>query len=299
MSTGEVHVDGTRLTYELRIPSYEAAHVAKPETALLDAVTFRSGGQTGTPTQKSCREEAGTFVCVAAYQFSAPVDTLTVECRLAAITVPNHVHLMRAFQGGHSDQAAFDASFTKSELRFRPPSEVEQRLRDAGAGMWRALAGILQMLFLATLVLAARNGVELVRLGTMFLAGQVAAYTATPLLGIWLSPRFLEAAAALTVAYLAAEVLLFPQAGARWAVAAVLGMIHGLYFAMVLGAANYHAIPFLSGVIAGEIAIAVLLWVAARVMSRFSRATQLPWERAFASALLAVGIGWFFLRLRS
>ena len=202
-------------------------------------------------------------------------------------------------RAGDSDQAAFDASFTKSELRFQPPSEVEQRLRDAGAGMWRALAGILQMLFLATLVLAARNGVELVRLGTMFLAGQVAAYTATPLLGIWLSPRFLEAAAALTVAYLAAEVLLFPQAGARWAVAAVLGMIHGLYFAMVLGAANYHPIPFLSGVIAGEIAIAVLLWVAARVMSRFSRATQLPWERAFASALLAVGIGWFFLRLRS
>src|SRR5204862_7132199 len=58
MSTGEVHVDGTRVTYELRIPSYEAAHVAKPETALLDAVTFRSGRETTAPVQRSCREEA-------------------------------------------------------------------------------------------------------------------------------------------------------------------------------------------------------------------------------------------------
>ena len=36
ISTGEIRLDGPTAVYELRIPMYEAARAANPQTALLD-----------------------------------------------------------------------------------------------------------------------------------------------------------------------------------------------------------------------------------------------------------------------
>jgi hypothetical protein len=299
MSTGEARIEGTRMTYELRLPSYEAAHVTHPETALLDALQFRSGGAAARLVGRSCRQDSGTFICAGSYEFPAPVDSLDVECRLPSITVPNHVHLLRAYRGDHTDQAAFDASFSSAQLRFRPPTELERAARDLGAGFWRAAAGPAQLLFLLALILAARGRREMISLGLMFAAGQVLAAIAAPAFGVWLSPRFLEAAAALTVAYLAVEILALPDAGARWLVAGVLGVIHGLYFAMMLAAGDWNRMLFLIGVLVGEAAVAGLLWALASLLRRRTPLPRFRWQSAFASVLLVIGLGWFALRLRS
>ncbi len=114
-------------------------------------------------------------MCAADYEFAAPVDSLDVECTFYAVTVPNHVHLLRVENGGKRDQALFDISFPRATLRFRPPTAMETAVTQAGGGFMRALGGAAQMLFLASLVLAARSRRELILLAAMFLAGQTAA----------------------------------------------------------------------------------------------------------------------------
>jgi len=104
-----------------------------------------------------------------------------------------------------------------------------------------------------------------------------------------------EAAAALTVAYLAVEILLLPEAGARWAVALVLGGFHGLYFALFLRTSEYAALWVLGGAIAAEVLVlAALAWLFARAGRVLVRLRPVP---VSAGVLLATAMTWFFVRM--
>jgi hypothetical protein len=299
MSSGDLTVDGARAHYELRMPLYEMAHVADPAHGLLDRIRFSSGGREAQRVAQSCQtnQADGVYVCTADYDFGAPVEQVDVECTLHAVTVPNHVHLLRAEMAGKRDQAVFDLSFTRATLRFRPPTPMETTATESGAGFIRALGGMVQLLFLAVLVLAARSRGELLALAAMFLAGQIISALAMPHTGWQPAARFVEAAAALTVAYLAVEILLLPKAGARWLVAGVLGAFHGLYFHLFLQTTGYRPGFVLAGAAAAEVmAIAIFALVFSR-LKRMARALH-PVEVS-ASALLAFGMVWFVLRLRN
>jgi hypothetical protein len=290
MSTGEATLKGSQLDYELRMPMYEVAHISDPEPALFANIHFYGGGDEARLVKQSCRENEGNLVCQGTYLFPTDVDHFQVKCTFAAITVPNHVHLLRAVNGTLNDQAAFDASFTNADMRFRPPTLAESVMREAGAGFWRALAGPAQILFLIALLLAARSWRDLGLLFGMFAAGQLAAALLVNPLRLGISPRFIEAAAALTIAYLAVELLLIPNAGGRWIVTGVLGLFHGVYFSMLFAAGDYRPGLFLAGAISAEAIVASLAWLGVR---------RLPYQRAFSSVLLAIGFGWFLLRMKS
>ena len=299
MSSGDLTVEGARAHYELRMPLYELAHVADPAHGLLDRIHFSAGGREAARVAQSCRTDQpdGVYVCTADYDFGAPMDRVDVECTLTAVTVPNHVHLLRAEMAGKHDQAVFDLSFTHATLRFRPPTPLETAATESGAGFIRALGGLVQLLFLAALVLAARSRRELLALTAMFLAGQIASALAMLHTGWTPAPRFVEAAAALTVAYLAVEILLLPKAGARWLIAGVLGGFHGLYFHLFLQTTGYQPAFVLAGAgVAELIAIAVFALLLSRI-TRFARALH-PVQIS-ASALLVFGMAWFVLRLRN
>jgi hypothetical protein len=298
MSSGDLTVEGARARYELRMPLYEIAHVQNPERALLNHIVFSSAGRAAKLVAKDCRADStrDVYLCSADYEFAAPVESIEVECSFYAITVPNHVHLLRAEMHGKHDEGIFDSTFTHTKLRFRPPSPAEIVMMQSGAGFVRALAGIVQVLFLAALVLAARGARELAALAAMFLAGQAACVLIMPYTAWQPAPRFVEAAAALTVAYLAVEILLLPQAGARWLVAAVLGGFHGLYFHLFVQTTGYGAGLVLAGAAVAEVlAVAVLALVFSRV-GRVAKALR-PVQVA-ASGLLVFGLVWFAMRLR-
>ena len=279
MSTGELRVDGPTAVYELRIPMYEVAHVANPETALIDHLRFAGAHRTSS----ACHVEEDTYVCIAKYEFPALIDRLNVECTLFAITVPNHVHLLHATQGPNSDEAVFDQSLTRAEIRFHPPSRFEILTRDAAAGIWRAIAGP-SALFLLILILAARSGREALLLAAMYLLGEWLMRPLAPRIPWQFSPRFVEAAMALTVAYLALEILMLPNAGKRWLIVFALGLFHGLYFAAFPPA-------YLAGAAIMQcLAIALLVWLILRWATPLMR-------RAGAVALLVVGLGLFASRL--
>lgn len=279
LSTGELRVDGPLAVYELRMPMFEVAHVANPETALIDHIRFDNAHRVSA----KCHEEDGTYVCIANYEFPGLVDRLDVECTFYQITVPNHVHLLNAVQGANRDQAIFDQSFPRAEVRFHPPSRTELFVRELGAGLWRALASPVA-LFLLSLVIAARSGREAVLLMAMYLIGEWLVRPIGPRIPWQLSQRFIEAAMALTVAYLAIEILMLPAAGKRWAVVFVLGLFHGLYFAA------FPATYLAGAAIVQAALVAVLVIVAARWATPALR-------RAGARVLLIAGLGWFVTRL--
>jgi hypothetical protein len=292
MSTGDLRVTGASARYELRIPLYEVAHVRDPERAFFEHIHFRGAGGEARLTGHSCSTQEATYVCAGDYQFPAPPDAVTIECTFASITVPNHVHLLRAYKDNKSDQAVFDLSFTSAEVRFRPPTAFEKAVRETAAGFLRALEGAAPLLFLAALVLAARTRQELAALAGALLGGELAAILLAPVLRIELSPRFIEAAAALTIAYLALEVVLLPQSRTRWVVVAVLGLFHGMYFASFLSGSGYGPAWFFAGVAAAQVLVIGGLGLASRPILNVRRVVPVA-----ASLLLCAGLGWFFLRL--
>jgi HupE / UreJ protein len=299
MSSGDLTVEGARAHYELRMPLYEVAHIKDPDRSIFDNIHFSSGLREARLVAKSCNTDTAgdSYLCTADYEFAAPPDWIDVTCTYHSITVPNHVHLLRAAMGGKLDQAVFDYSFSRAVLRFRPPTPLEMAVTETGAGFIRAWGGIVQVLFLAALVLAGRGVKELLALVAMFLAGQIASVLLMPHVNWQPAPRFVEAAAALAVAYLAIEILLLPQAGARWLIALVLGAFHGLYFHLFIQSTNFHAGWVLTGAALAELIAIAVLWLAFSRISRIARALR-P-VQVSACALLAFGMVWFFLRLRS
>jgi hypothetical protein len=299
ISSGDLIIRGTLAHYEFRLPLYEMPHVANPAQSLFAHIVFSNGGRPAQLLNSSCRQDAahGAYVCTADYQFAAPVDSLDVECTFPAVTVPNHVHLLRVENGGKHDQSVFDISFPRATLRFRPPTALETAIAQTAAGVLRALGGAVQILFLASLVLAARSRRELILLAAMFLAGQIAAAIVVPLTA-WQPPaRFVEAAAGLTIAYLAVEILVLPKAGMRWLIVAVLGAFHGLYFELFLRTTGYRAFYVLSGAVFAEIALIAILAVLFSYLAKPLAAIKpVP---VCASALFVTGMAWFFLRLRN
>lgn len=289
MSTGDAIVNGNHVEYTLRMPLYEVAHTEHPETALFQHIHFTSAGHAARTETRECHPDAphDTFLCAAYYEFPAPVDSLEIECTFYAVTVPNHVHLLRADKNGKPDQAIFDYTFTHANLLFRPPTAFETAIRQGAAGAVRSVSGAIQILFLISLALAVRSRGELAALTAMFIAGQIAGALLN-----WLPPpRFVESAAALTIAYLAVEILFLPEAGLRWLIAGCLGIFHGLYFALFLRDSGYRPAWILSGAALTEIAFIALAGLLAL------RAVRGFYRKASAALLLAVGLGWFFLRL--
>lgn len=299
ISTGDITIQGSRGSYEFRMPLYEIAHVEKPERALRSAIRFFAWGNEAKQTNFECRNDAGenALICRAEYEFVRAVEILEARSAYHSITVPNHVHLLRASMDGKTDQAVLDLSFPTAELRFRPPTALELATQQSVGGALRAVGGAAQWLFLAALVMAARSRRELALLTVLFLLGEALACVLVPATAWRPAPRFVEAAAALTIAYLAVEIWLLPEAGQRWAVVGVLGLFHGLYFLLFIESSEYSTGWVLTGVAVAEVAvIALLAWIIPKLTRPFK---ALQPVRIFSMLLLATGLGWFFLRLRN
>jgi len=279
MSTGELRFDGPIATYELRMPMYEVAHVTNPETALLDHVRFAGALRVSS----ACRQDNGTYVCTATYEFPRMPTTVDATCTLFQITVPNHVHLLTAISGANNDQAVFDQTIPQRTLRLRPPSRLEEIARSLLSGMWRALASPVA-LFLIALAIAARSKREAAFLIAMYLAGEWLMRPIAPRIPWPLAPRFLEAAMALTVAYLAIEILALPKAGNRGPIVLGLGLLHGLYFAS-FPAVYLAGATLIQAVLIAMLALAALRWATPAI------------HRLATILVLAAGLGWFALRL--
>lgn len=276
ISNGELRVTGRSAELEFRIPVYEVEAVATPETTLLDELRFAGAIR----TKSECSKDADWLTCHASYSFAQSVpDKIQVECTLYRVTVPNHIHMLYAVQGGNSDQQVFDQNVATRELRFHPPSLWESLTRDGAAGALRLLKSPAGLLFLLVVGLAARSWRDGLLLGIAFLAAEWVVRPLSPFIPLTMSPEFLEAVMALTVAYLAGELLLLPEGSARWVIVPLLGLVHGLPF-----------VAFPPLYLAGATAVQVLLLVcAATAVLRIPAA----WRKLVAGVVFALAGAWF------
>jgi len=283
MSSGEADLRGTYLDYTLTMPLFEIAHTDRPADTLLQHIQFGAARM----IMHECHAEPArdSYICHATYEYSAEPAALEVTCTFPDVTVPNHIHLLRATSGGRRDQAVFDSAFTHSTLRFRPPTIAEQAAAQIAKGAAHVATGLLPMLFLITLALAAANWRSLVVLAALFLAGQLAGANLT-----WHpAPRFLESAAALAVAYLAVEVLFLPPSKIRLVLAALLGVVPGLLLAQFVSESETRLFYTYAGTALADLAI---LAIVGALVLRFPTHRRIP-----AAAILVTSLSWFFVVL--
>ncbi len=298
ISTGELRIDGNVARYDLRMPLYEVETLDDPRASIIGHFQLFSDGEKGSVQSASCKvvEQEDSYHCRIEYRFSLPVEQLSVECRYYAVTIPDHVHILRACRGETVEQAVFDFTAPRAELNFAPPTWWATASGETVAGVKRAAGGLASLLCLCALALAARSRRELLALAGMFVGGEVLAAVLLPLTNWQPAPRFVEAAAALTIAYLAVEILVLPQAGQRWLVVGVLGLFHGLYLGSFLQGTGYSAWYVLFG---AAVADAVLVAISALLLHGVIRvlgATKTA--QLFSVLLLAFGLGWFWMRLK-
>lgn len=179
--------------------------------------------------------------------------------------------------------------------------------RGAGSFFWLGVEHILtgydHLLFLLVLVLGGGGLWSMIKIITAFTVAHSVTLALAVLGIVTLPDRLVEAAIALSIAYVAAENLLARQAlSQRWMVSLVFGLVHGFGFASVLRElglpAEHLALSlgaFNLGVEAGQAAVALpLVWLLVRMRDR-------PWEPRLAAAVsaivLAVGLALFVERV--
>lgn len=296
ISSGEFVINGAAAHYTLRVPLYETTHLTSPQTELLKQVTFSSGGAEAALQKSDCRAERQNdqYLCEADYTFARPVDKVSATCRLFAVLVPNHVHMLRVVSGDRAGQAAFDQSFPQATIELQPQSGLALQLDAAASGVRAALTQPGLWLVLCTLALGARTGREFSIFLACVLAGEILILV-RPTDYLWkISPYFVEAALGLTCAYLAGEMIFFRHAGKRWVVVLLMAVWLGCFLKVNYGATGESGAAVFTGFLLAQTICLSLLYLALH----FGRRSQ--WRERVrqpaAIALMTLGLGWFFWR---
>ncbi len=236
------------------------------------------------------------------YQAREPLEELVVESSLFLETSPAHRDFASVvWEGERAGTVVLDAS--TPQWRFRP--------RDQGVWADFFRVGVTHILetwdhlaFLAALLLATRSARSLLGVVAAF----AVAYSAALALAVagWIdlssNPRFVGAAMALSIAYVAADHLLSPaRTRAPWVEALVFGLVHGLGLAafleslLVMERSRTSALlAFNLGVEAGQLAALGGALLVLLVLRRLTGASQEAnshaprWLRVAGSCVLAV-----------
>lgn len=269
LSSGQMEITGTEAQLILRVPAYE---LTSGEKSLDNAYQI----QGATLASRACAPDRQELVCT--YQFIAVPASPRIICRLAQALVANHVHVLTARRNGEIARQVFSGSVFEADLRF---GGGQDPLPAALDGVGQAFSGWARLLLLFSIGFAARSRREAMAFALALAISQ----TASLFLALPASPRFVEAAAAIGVGYLAFEVLMLPVAAHRWLAVAGVGLLLGL------------------GVPAGESGIyygaLVACSVAVAAAVGLCRLAPRPFSRPVAVGLLLLAVGWFatqFLR---
>ena len=171
-------------------------------------------------------------------------------------------------------------------------------------GIEHILTGYDHLVFLFGLVLIGGRPRALVKAITAFTLAHSASL-AIATLGVWTpSPRFIEPAIALSIAYVGFENFLIKDPEKRWRITLPFGFIHGFGFA---GALLERHLPrsrlplalfgFNSGVEAGQLAVLALV-LPLVLVARRSEVVKARVVPALNVVVIVLGLGWLVLRVR-
>jgi hypothetical protein len=253
------------------------------------------------------------------YQAASPIGAFTVESRLFRERILFHADFLRvSWNDEEPVQCLLDAEAPR--LRFEPsaarrPSVIGQFVR---LGLEHILTGYDHLAFLVALIVASRRLRSLLGVVTAFTLAHSLTLGYAALRSVdgrapLVSPRLVELAIALSIAYVACDNLIRRAPRAPWGSAFGFGLLHGLGFAGFLGEALAGEplvvsalFGFNAGVELGQIAVVVAAVILLRLLPRHrqeeageAKAIGLApaWLALSSSAVVALlGLYWFTQR---
>jgi hypothetical protein len=151
------------------------------------------------------------------------VRRIAIELDLFGATSPGHLdHVRVTWRGRRPVHDVLVADGARWECAPGPSLVREATARSARAWLGAPLA------FVLALALGCARRRTLLRAAAVWLVASSAAIVARAHEFVKLDERFVDLTAALSVAYLAADVLLHPRAHTRWVEALLFGVLHGV-----------------------------------------------------------------------
>ncbi len=274
-----------------------------PCVATLDALT---------PTEQDGVTLAGHFDCA-----GAKPGAFTLRFGLLEDLPRGHRHLARELGGAGREDILFGKNDTFTVGAAAPVGAGGGSGAASSAGPTRGPAGFLgfcwmgvehiltgydHLVFLFGLVLVRGRPRCLLTVITAFtLAHSVT--LGLSVLGVWApSPRFVEPAIALSIAYVGLENFFVPDARRRWRVTFPFGLVHGFGFAGALRELDLPRarvpVALVSFNVGVELAqIGVLLVMVPLVLLLTRRHTAPRVMRALSACVAAAGLAWFVARV--
>jgi hydrogenase/urease accessory protein HupE len=169
------------------------------------------------------------------YRFASEVTTIKVTSTLAAITQPNHRHLMSVTTGSVTHEAILDLDLPSA--RF-DSTGARSYLRTFGSflrlGVEHIFTGYDHLAFLVGLLIATASFRSLVKIVTSFTVAHSITLALATFDAVVLPTRVTESLIALSIAYVAAENLLRSRAIERYRITFLFGLVHGFGFSTIL-----------------------------------------------------------------
>lgn len=230
----------------------------------------------------------------------------------APATVAIQVRVLTDLYAAHRTLADIEWDTRREEFVFQNGNTFEGSA--AAAAWWRTgrtflvlgvehiLTGYDHLLFLVGLLVASRGLPQLAAIVTSFTVAHSLTLGAATLGMVALPSRLVEAAIALSIAYVGIENLAAREVRGRWRLAFAFGLIHGFGFATVLRemdlprqALASSLFTFNAGVEIGQLGVVLLLWPLLRRAQRSSYATAVT--RWTSVVITVCGLGWFVQRV--
>jgi hydrogenase/urease accessory protein HupE len=301
--------------------SVDAGEVARARPAIARSIVTRMDVRgdgapcPGTLVHARLAEEDGLEVR-ASFRCGAAPARVMIDLPFLDDFPFGHRHLARAVSGGQPMAPVLFRSQRSFEMLGGPGSAAPGGAAEPAApkapgdalaflamGVQHILTGYDHLVFLFGLVLVGGRVRSIVTVVTAFtLAHSIT--LAIAVLGVWApSPRFVEPAIALSIAYVGVENFFVEDARKRWRITFPFGLVHGFGFA---GALQEVAMPradipralvlFNLGVEAGQLAVlAVVLPIV--FLARRSAWFRDLGVKALSFAVILAGVVWFVLRV--
>ncbi|HZL17289.1 MAG TPA: HupE/UreJ family protein [Polyangia bacterium] len=319
VSSGEYRLDGQVLYGDIGMAGRELARwlpeidtdhdgaIAPEELAAGRTAVARAlvGGLTVEADDKACTgsldrawvlEGEGGVVFQVRYSCPTVPRPLTLGMPLLDALAPRHRHLARVFRAGKAQTKVLDrahATWTLDDARGTSSAAV-MAWSMLKLGIEHILTGADHLAFLVGLILVGGRLRSLIGVVSAFTLAHSITLALAALSIFAPSPRLVEPAIALSIAYVGVENLFVKDTRHRWRISFVFGLIHGFGFAGALreiglphGQVPIALVSFNLGVEIGQLgvlSVALPLTLAAR---------RAPWfgDRGVKALSLAIAIG--------
>jgi hypothetical protein len=225
---------------------------------------------------------------------------LVLQVTVLADLYADHRNLAEAVMGAERRQFVFQGGNT---WRVERGSGVWRTVREFTVlGIQHIFTGYDHVLFLVGLLLVARGFRSLVAIVTSFTVAHSITLALATLGAVDPVGWMVEAAIALSIAYVGIENLVAREVRHRWLLTFAFGLVHGFGFAGILremeldkGGLVASLVAFNLGVELGQVAIVALLWPALRALQRAAWRERVV--RAASAVIVGFGLYWFVERI--